>query len=197
MSLLHQPSRPPPVRDQVGSSDPNRLLSRGRVYDLPERQLPRRSIIDFVFLLYAIVYGLYFVSLIAFANLTSFQWQEGGALALTQFKVCISGGCNSLLARILFRGKLALFLFSCLVSYPSSSVSGLIYSYFGQLLDPLPQYNACRCLQYLRFSLCCVKSLCPYLVFYFQGSGRWCKASQCGQANIAYEENIVQKLKRN
>jgi hypothetical protein len=34
-------------------------------------------------MLYAIIYGLYFVSLVAFANLTSFQWQEGGALALT------------------------------------------------------------------------------------------------------------------
>jgi hypothetical protein len=131
VSLLPQLSRPSHVRVSVG-------------FSLTQMALAKRGMIFLVFLLYTI-YRLYFVSLVAFVNLTSFQWQEGGALALTLFMVCIwvqpvTG------SRILFRGKLAIVLVSCLVSYPSSSVSDLntvnrfqllCFSYHFQL----PQYS--------------------------------------------------------
>ena len=82
-----------------------------------KRQLPRRSIIDFSFSYCMLFTMLYFVSYMASANLTSFQWQEGGALALTLSYVCIRGLLNLVTgSRILFRGKLALILFSCLFS---------------------------------------------------------------------------------
>ncbi len=45
--------------------------------------IAKRSIIDFCFLTSILFTGLYFLSLVVIANLTSFQWQEGGALALT------------------------------------------------------------------------------------------------------------------
>jgi hypothetical protein len=100
--------------------------SRRGSHNFPEKAIAKTEHIWFFFS-YCMLFTCWdFVSSVAFANLTSFQWQEGGALALTLTKVCTRGLLNLVTgSRILFRGKLALILFSYfgqlnLVSYPSS-----------------------------------------------------------------------------
>ena len=71
----------------------------------------------------------------ASANLTSFQWQEGGALALTLSYVCIRGLLNLVTgSRILFRGKLALNFFQLLVQFICSVY---LFSLLVQLTWPV------------------------------------------------------------
>jgi len=137
---LHQQSRPSHVRDQLGSLYTKwHVTPVGGPTTFQKRQLPRRSIIDFSFFLLYAIYLLYFVSYMASANLTSFQWQEGGALALTLSYVCIRGLLNLVTgSRILFRGKLALILFSCLFSlFVQFICSVYLFSLLVQLTWPV------------------------------------------------------------
>ena len=61
-------------------SDPNGTLSRRGPHDLPKRQLPRRSIIDFVFLLYAI-YELRFCKLCSLSQPNPLPVAGGGCFS--------------------------------------------------------------------------------------------------------------------
>ncbi len=114
--------------------------SRRGSHDFPEKAIAKTEHNWFFFFLLYAIYLLCFVSYMASANLTSFQWQVGGALALTLSYVCIRGLLNLVTgSRILFRGKLALTLFSCLFSlYVQFICSVYLFSLLGQL----PQYKA-------------------------------------------------------